>query len=365
LQGLGGGALMPVGMAMALELFPAEKRGKAMATWGISAMAAPAIGPTIGGWLVTSVSWHWMFLINVPIGVGALIAGLRLLPVGGHRERRPFDLPGLLLGGTGLAVTVLAVMQANTWGWSSTKTLLCLAVGLGSLAAFVHHELHRTSPLIELRMFSQRSFRLAIGAMAFVSISQYARLVFVPLQLESLRGFSALRVGVLFFPAAVASAIGMSIGGRLVDTIGARRPIAIGCAGMFVAMVMFSQLSLTSPVWVITALMSFQGFGWGLTTSPTMVAGMGELPPNLLAQGTAVRSLAQQVSAAMSVAVLGAVVSIRLGTDVSPSHAQSAYNATFLVGALGTVVAFFLALRLPDRVEGHLDDAAAMALHLE
>jgi EmrB/QacA subfamily drug resistance transporter len=365
LQGLGGGAMMPVGMTMVFELFPRHRHGRAIAVWGMSAMVAPAIGPTLGGWLVTSVSWHWMFLINVPIGIAALVAGLRLLPDAGYRERRPFDAPGLVLGGLGLAGVVLGIGQATTWGWTSVATMLCIGGGLASLAAFAGHELRTDHPLIELRMFEQRAFRLAMGAFVFVMGAQFARLVFVPLQLESLRGFSAMKVGLMFFVPAVVTAVGMSLGGRLVDRVGPRRPIVLGCIGMIAALACFSRLTLTTPVWVIVALLSAHGISMGLTMSPLMVAGLGELPPRLVSQGSAVRSLISQMSGALAVAILGVVVSTQLGTDPSPAEAQDAYNLVFLLAAGGAVVALALASRLPSRVPtreaGALDGALLAA----
>lgn len=347
LQGLGGGALMPVGMTMVFELFPRERHGRAIAVWGMAAMVAPAVGPTLGGWLVTSVSWHWMFLINLPIGIVALVAGVRLLPDIGHRDTRPFDGPGLALGATGLALAVLGLAQGSTWGWGAPATITCIVVGLAALGVFVGHELRTDHPLIELRMFEQRAFRLAIGAFVFVMGAQYARLVFVPLQLEDLRGFTAMKVGLMFFIPAVVTAIAMSIGGRLMDRVGPRTPIVAGCVGMFVAMLCFSQLNLTTPVWVIVLLLSVQGFSMGLTTSPTMVAGLSELPPRLVAQGSAVRSLTSQVSGAVAVAVLGSVVTSQMGVDPSPQQSQDAYNMAFLVAAGGVVISLLLAMRLP------------------
>jgi EmrB/QacA subfamily drug resistance transporter len=364
LQGLGGGALMPVGMAMALELFPPDKRGRAMATWGMAAMAAPAIGPTVGGWLVTAVSWHWLFFINVPIGIVTLIAGLRLLPKGGTVELRPFDAPGLVLGGVGLAAVVLGVSEGSQWGWSAPATLLCLVGGSGLLAGFVVHELRRRDPLIELRMFSVSSFRYAIGSTMLVAVAQYARLVFIPLQLQALRGYSALEVGLLFMPAAVASAIGMQIGGRVVDRTGARRPVVIGCLGVAVSMLGLWQLELSAPIEVIAALMSLQGLSWGLTTSPGLVAGLGQVPKRLIAQATAVRSLAQQVAAAVSVAILSAVVTTRLTTGATTSESWDAYNTAYLVAFVASIAAALLAFGLPDRAEAlhrspESDEAAA------
>jgi DHA2 family multidrug resistance protein len=353
LQGLGGGALMPVGMTMVFEMFPRHQHGRAIAVWGMAAMVAPAIGPTLGGWLVTSVSWHWMFLINVPIGALALFAGLRLLPDIGHREIRAFDGTGLGLGGAGVAVAILGIAEGSVWGWSSAATIGCIVGGSTLLVLFVRHELRVEQPLIELRMFEQRSFSLAMAVLVFVMVAQYARLVFVPLQLESLRGYTALKVGLMFFVPAILTAVGMSLGGRLVDRRGPRLPIVAGCIGMVVAMASFSQLSLTTPGWAIIGLLSVQGFSMGVTMSPTMVAGLGDLPARLVAQGSAVRSLISQLSGAVAVAVLGAVVVSKMGTDPSPQQAQNAYNLAFAVAAGGAVIALALASRLPSGAAAH------------
>jgi EmrB/QacA subfamily drug resistance transporter len=349
LQGLGGGALMPVGMAMVLGLFPKERHGRAVAVWGMAAMLAPALGPTLGGWLVTSVSWHWLFLINAPIGVVTLVAGIRLLPETGHRERRPFDTLGLVLGCGGLSLAVLGLADANSWGWTAPATVACLALGSAAMAPFVRHELRTEHPMIELRMFADTSFRLSMGAMVFVYVGQFGRLVFLPLELQGLRGKTPLAVGLLFLPAALVTAGAMSIGGRLVDKVGPRMPIAIGCACMVVAMIGLARLTLGTPMLAIAAILCLQGFGLGIITSPALVAGLSELPPNLLSQGTAVRSLMGQVSGAVTVAVLGLVIATRSGANPSPAHAQAAYNSAFAVAAAGVVVSLWLASRLPSR----------------
>jgi DHA2 family multidrug resistance protein len=145
-QGLGGGALLPVGMAIGLDLFPRERHGYAMAMWGLVAMVGPALGPTLGGWLATSISWHWLFLINAPIGGLALLAGFSLIPEIGHRERRPFDFGGLLLGSGGLSLAILGLSQGNQWGWASARTIACLSLGLGAVVGFVWHELRTDHP---------------------------------------------------------------------------------------------------------------------------------------------------------------------------------------------------------------------------
>jgi DHA2 family multidrug resistance protein len=359
-QGLGGGALIPVGMAMVLGLFPRERHGRAIGIWGLAGMLAPAIGPTLGGWLVTSVSWHWLFLVNVPIGVCTLLFGLRLIPESGERHHRPFDAVGLGLGGGGLSIAVLGLSQANEWGWGSTTTLACLIGGTALLTGFVAHELRVDHPLIELRMFGEHTFRLAMAVMSLAFVAQFARLVFIPLQLEGLRGESALKVGFLFFPAAVVSAAAMTVGGRLVDRVGPRLPVVVGTAAMAVALIGFTRLSLDTPLTFIALLLAIQGFGFGMLTPPALVAGLSDLPSRLVTQGSALRSLLNQVSGAVAVALLGAVVATSAGTDPTPAEAQSAYNNAFAVASVGVLIAVVLASRLPRRrttVEiEHLDE---------
>ncbi len=351
LQGLGGGAIMPVGMAIAMELFPKERQGRAMASWAIAAMLAPTVGPTAGGWLITALSWHWLFLINLPIGAVALTMGIKVIPQVGHRERRAFDFPGLVLGSGGLSLTVLGVGQGNQWGWGSSTTLSVLCLGLVLLVAFVLHEQRTPEPLVHLELLSMPLFRYATLTALTINGAQYARVVFIPIELEQLRGYSALRVGLLFALPAACAAVGMGLGGRLVDSIGPRKPIVYGCIGMCLPLMAMSRFTLTTPDLVLVAVMCVQGLAWGISTSPSMVAGLRTLPSHLVAHGTSMRSLATQVSGAVSIAMLGAVVAARAGTHPSLAHAQSSFGTVFLVAAGMVLVAMLFAFKLPD----HLD----------
>jgi EmrB/QacA subfamily drug resistance transporter len=346
IQGLGGGALVPLGMAVALDLFPRQRHGFIMAMWGTAALVGPALGPTLGGWLAT-VSWHWLFLINAPIGALALVAGFSFIPDIGHREHRSFDLAGLLLGSSGLSLVVLGLSQGNQWGWAAVATVTCLALGVGALAGFVWHELRTGQPMIQLRMFTNRAFRLSAGAMLCVLIAQFGRLVFIPLELESVRALSPLHVGLLFLPAAAAQTAGMHAGGRLVDRIGARLPMIAGSAMLLVAVAGYAGLTMTTPIALVVVLLALQGFGSGLMISPATVAGLSDLPPHLLAQGTTVRALASQVGGALSVGLLGAVVAIGMGSHPTPGQAQAAYDSAFAVAAAVVLLALVFACRMP------------------
>jgi DHA2 family multidrug resistance protein len=340
LQGLGGGALQPVGMAIVVELFPPERRGRAMSVWGICSMAAPAIGPTLGGYLVTAVSWHWLFLINVPIGALGVVLGIRVLRDFGYRESRRLDSIGLLLGGGGLALMLFAITQASDWGWSSTSTLSMIAIGVVALGSFVVHELRTEQPMIDLRMFRITVFGLSMIVTVFIVTAQYTRLVFIPLSLETIRGYSALRVGLVLTPAALLTAVGMSIGGRMVDRVGARRPMVLGTGLMCVGAFSLSHIGVSTPVWAIVGSLGIQGIGFGLCALPGVVVAMNALPPRYVAQASAVRSLVSQVAGASSIAILSAVVAIRLG-DGTPTleRSQTAYDTAFLLASLGLFVA--------------------------
>jgi MFS family permease len=294
------------------------------------------------------VNWHWLFLINVPIGTVAVVVGVFLLPNIGYRERRRFDVGGLILGSGGLSLLVLGLSEGNVWGWTSAATVACLTLGVAALVGFVPHELRAHQPMLQLRMFKERVFRLSAAAMLCVLIAQYGRLVFIPLELESVRGISALRVGLLFLPAAGAQAIGMQTGGRLVDRVGARLPMVAGSAILFAAVAGYATLTLTTPVALVAVLLMVQGLGAGLMGAPATVAGLSDLPRHLLAQGTAVRSLTGMVGGALSVALLGAIVAIGTGAHPTPHQAQAAYNTAFAVAAGIVLVALVLSCRIPN-----------------
>ncbi|MEI7546516.1 MAG: DHA2 family efflux MFS transporter permease subunit [Actinomycetota bacterium] len=352
-QGFGGGALIPLGMAMAMDLFPPERRGRSMAVWATTVMVAPAIGPTVGGWLVSSFSWHWLFLINVPFGVATVLAGLRLLPASEGGDQRPFDLPGLLLGAIGLSTGVIGVSQGGQWGWSSPIILACLSGSVTMLGAFVLHELRVRDPLIEVRMFAIRPFRLAVLIAMLLAVTNFARFIFVPLQMQAARGFTAFEVGLMFIPAAIASAIGMQVGGHAADRIGPRRPIVIGCVGVVVSMVGLWRLDRTSSVGLTVALMALQGVMFGMAAPPLLVAGLGQVPSRILTQASAIRSITKDISGATGVAVMTAVVTAQISGSASGASSWAAYKGAYVVAAFAGIVAVVLAVSLrPASDEG-------------
>ncbi|MEO5723948.1 MAG: DHA2 family efflux MFS transporter permease subunit, partial [Ilumatobacteraceae bacterium] len=356
LQGLGGGAMLPVGMAIIYELFPPDRRGAAMGVWGVAAMAAPAIGPGLGGWLVTQLSWRWLFLINVPIGVIGTVLALRLLRNTGFRERRRFDWIGTVLIVAGLVPLLLALSEGSNWGWQTTKTIGFLVVGLVLLVAFGIWVLTKADhPLVDLRMFKIPTFSVTTAIICLLTLSQYGRLVFVPYELESLRHLTPLHTGLLLTPTAIGAAIMMPIGGRLADRIGARLPVTVGLIPVAASTWYLSTLSPhSSENWLMVWLF-ISGAGFGLAMMPNTVAGLNSLPGNLIATGSAIRQLSRQIAGSVAIAALTAVVSFQLSGHLqftgehTVGQAQTAYNDVFVLGFWALVATVVLALFLPGK----------------
>jgi DHA2 family multidrug resistance protein len=354
-QGLGGGALAPVGMAMIYELFPADRRGTALGVWGVAAMAAPAFGPVIGGYLVTNVSWHWLFLINVPIGVVSIAVAARLLKDTGYKERRAFDGVGLGLISMGLVALLVTFSSASDWGWSSGRTVTLLSVGGLLLVGFVLWVRGRENPLIDLSMFRVPIFTLTLAIISATVVVQFGNLVFLPLLLQTVRSFTALEVGTMLVPMALAAAITFPLGGRLTDRIGPRIPVMLGSALLATSGLILSRLRVDSPVSVIEIALVCQGLGFGLAMMPNSVTGLNALPNRFVAQATSVRQLNVRVSASFGVAVLATVLATRLGDAVASgtvtgsTTAQDAYDTIFLIAALSAAVATVMAFFLPGK----------------
>lgn len=349
MQGLCAGIINPISMTIVLDLFPPSERGRAMGVWGLVAMTAPAVGPTLGGYLVDAVSWHWLFLPNVPLGITGAIVGRRLLVASPARPRTALDARGLLLGASGLALFLFVLAQSRQWGWGAPRTWVGLVVSLVLLTSFVVHARRKTHPLLELRLLRTPVFRRGLIIIALVTVPQYARAVFVPLQFQQLRGYSALKVGAMMTPSAIATALSMAIGGRLVDRMGARRPAIAGCVLMLVGTAGNAFLTRSAPVWWITVALAVQGLGVGMVMIPITVVGLNALPDASLTQASTLRSLTNQAGAAVAVAMLFALVNARLAQATTPLGAQHAYNLAFQVAMVALVIAIACSMRLPSR----------------
>jgi DHA2 family multidrug resistance protein len=347
-QGIGGGLLMPIAMTIIYELFEPSERGRALGYYGIAVMAAPAIGPVLGGSLVSSVGWRWLFLVNVPIGLVAIPVAVRLLRESGAQHPRPLDRLGLLLATPGLVMLLMGLQQSGVWGWSSAAVVSLLACGGALLAAFAWWSLRTPTPLVEVRLFGNPVFSLSLLAVAFVTIAQFARLVFIPLELGGARDVSAVDIGFVLLPAALGMALMLPLGGRLADRVGSRTPFVAGSAILAASFWPLAHLDTDSSLTYIAAILFVGGLGAGLAMMAPSVVAMNSVRATQVAQASGLSSVTRQVSAALGTAVFASIFASAVGDGVATGSVDP-YNRVFLVAFWLLVATTLLGLALPGR----------------
>src|SRR6266567_2757272 len=338
LQGAGGAALFPLSITLLFREFPPQERGAAMGFFGVPALLAPALGPTLGGYIVTYAGWPLIFYINVPVGIVAIILATILL-----REYRPegrtrFDFIGFFFAAIGLATMLYALSSASTDGWTSGTVLGFLLVGLIFLSLFVTAEIiianRGGQPLLDLRLFANGPFRTSIIASVFVIFCLFSGLFIFTIYLQTIRGLSAFQAGLILLPQALASMVSVIIGGRLVDRIGVRAVMIPGLLILGVATWELSFITLHSPYWWLQSMLVLRGLALGLTVQPLTVFGLSEIKPRQLAQASSMNTVMRSVSSSLGIAVLATLVQSR--TKIHYAHLSEQVTASSLLGQLYT-----------------------------
>ncbi len=344
IQGVGGGMLTPVGVAMLFRAFAPIERAKAATIIMIPALTAPAMGPIVGGLLVTHADWRWIFIINVPVGVGAFWFGCKHLRE--HREHTAgrFDLPGFVLSGAALALVVYALSEAPRNGWLSSTVVVTGMIGLACAVAMVRVELSRPSPMLDLRLLGNRMFRQC-NLVSLLSMASFLGLTFImPLYLQLLRGQDAFTSGLTTFPQALGVMMSSLIAGRLYSRIGPRRLMAGGFFGAAVTIAMFTQIGLDTSLWLIRAMMLLRGFCMGFAFVPMQAASYATIAPSDNGRASSIFSTQRQVGVSLGVAVLASVLSSSMSLSRPPQSAAAIERAlTGYHWAFGTAVLFAFA----------------------
>ncbi|HVW81937.1 MAG TPA: MDR family MFS transporter [Mycobacteriales bacterium] len=348
LQGVGGGMLTPTGMALLYRTFPPAERVRASRILIVPTAFAPAIGPVLGGLLVTDVSWRWVFFVNLPIGVAALAFGVLFL----HEHRQPdagrFDLGGFLLAGTGLPALMYALSEGPSRGWGSPVIVGLGIAGVVLLALLVRYELGQAHPMIDLRLIGNRLFRsstivLFIGMAAFLG-TLYVVALFFQVGL----GLSALNAGLSTFPEAIGVMIGAQISTRLYPDVGPRRLIAAGLTGVAVLALCMTFIGFGTSLWLVRGLMFVLGLSISQVFTPVQAAAFATISQASTGRGSTLFNTARQVGSALGVAILTTVISAVGVTHAVHGHQQPnlrAFHAAFVVSAVlalcASVFAFF------------------------
>jgi EmrB/QacA subfamily drug resistance transporter len=357
LQGAGGGMLAPVGLAMLFRAFPPEERIRASAILTGPTTLAPALGPVLGGLLVTDLSWRWVFYVNLPIGAAALVFGA--LFVRNTPENRPgrFDLAGFLLSGGGLGLLMYGVSEGPDLGWRSPTVLAAVAAGLVLLAVMVVVELRTAEPVVALRLLGNRLFRSSNAVTILGSVAFLGTLFVISLYYQDGRGLSALQSGLSTFPEAVGVMLGVQLSSRvLYPWLGPKRHVVIGLTGTAVSIGLLSLLGAQSSLWWARLFMFALGFAMAQVFVPTQAAAFATISPAATGRASTMFNAVRQLGGAIGVALLTTVVVLVGATHRVAGHEVAnltAYRITFLVAAAAALAGVIPALSIRD------SDAAA------
>jgi EmrB/QacA subfamily drug resistance transporter len=308
LQAIPGGVLPVVTLTILYRIVPRDRIGAAMGMYGLGIIVAPAVGPTLGGYLVEYVNWRLIFFINVPVGVLGAVAALMVLQrVPGVRGGR-FDVWGFLAIATGLFCLLLALTEGQDWGWTSYKVMILITVGVLSLALFVVIELEVDAPLLDVRVFRYWPFTNSLLLISVLSVGLFTVLFYVPLFLQQAQGLGAFEAGLLLLPQALVMAVLMPIAGRIYDRFGPRWPALVGLAIVAWGTYEMHVLTLDTTHAHLIYLLSLRALGMGLAMMPIMTGGIASVPPSLVSKASAFNNVVQRTSAALGLAVLTAMV---------------------------------------------------------
>ncbi|MCD4532952.1 DHA2 family efflux MFS transporter permease subunit [Nocardioides sp. cx-169] len=379
LQGLGGGMLMPLGMTILTRAAGPSRVGRVMAVLGIPMLLGPIFGPILGGALIDSASWHWIFLINLPIGIIALAYAWKVLPGDRVEPSETFDWLGMLLLSPGLAAFLYGISSIpdakQSEGTIWTLQVVAPAVaGALLIAAFVPWALsgRNRHPLIDLRLFQSRTLTVAVIAMALFAIAFFGASLLFPLYFQQVRGEDALGAGLILAPQGIGAMLTMPVAGVLADRIGPGKIVLTGIAVITAGMAMFTQLTADTSYAFILGALFVMGLGMGATMMPIMSSALGTLEPHTIARGSTLMNIVQQVAASVGTAVFAVlltngILDIAADPTTDPvgyvAGLADSFATVFLVATVMVGLVLVPAYLLPRRRPAAPVDPTAMVGH--
>jgi len=313
LQGVGGAMLLPVGRLAVLRVVPRQEFLAAMSFVTIPGLIGPLVGPTLGGWLVQVASWHWIFLINVPIGVVALVYAYAVLAKDSPEPSESFDFLGMALMSPGLALFLYGVSSIPGEGTAAApKVWVPMLIGAVLMVAFVFHSFRPEHPLLDLRLFKNRNLTLSIITMFLFAAAFFGGLLLVPTYFQEVRGESTLQAGLLVAPQGIGAMITMPIAGAQVDKHPIGRIVPFGLIFILIGMFGLTQLTATTPYPVIIAELFVMGLGMGATMMPLFTSALKTLKAHEVARGSTLLNITQQIASSCGVAIMSVLLTNHL-----------------------------------------------------
>jgi EmrB/QacA subfamily drug resistance transporter len=345
IQGVGGGMIMPLGQLILAQVAGPQRLGRVMSIIGVPMLLAPIFGPLIGGSLVDAASWRWIFFVNLPVGLAAIVLAVRLLPAAGARSARRLDIPGAVLLSGGLALFLYGLAESGQHAqWATPSVLAPMAAGAVLLALFGRHAMRAEDPLIDLRLFRHRGFATGAAANFLLGTALFGVALLLPLYFQILRGRSPLQTGLFLAPQGLGAAIAISLAGYLTDKVGARRVVPAGIALAVAGTGWYTQIGAHTPYWeLLTALFAI-GAGLGATITPAMAAAYQGLPHTAMGHATSAINVIQRVAGALGSALLAVVLQQAMTARLPGFHGgigQAAALAAASPGAAAAVARAF------------------------
>ncbi|HWC86157.1 MAG TPA: MFS transporter, partial [Solirubrobacteraceae bacterium] len=354
-QGFGGAVVSAVSLSLMVSLFtePAE-RAKAMGVFGFVAAGGGTLGVLLGGVLTDVLNWHWIFLVNLPIGVGVCMAAMRVLPAGGEAAARGrVDVAGALTVTAALMLAVYAIVNGNQAGWLSAQTLGLLAGAAVLLGAFIALESRVATPLVPLALFRLRNLATANGVGVLWAGAMFAWFFLAALYLQLVLGYSPLQVGLAFLPAnLIMGAFSLGISAKLVMRFGIKVPLAAGLVLAAAGLGLFARAPVGGHfIADVLPSMILLGFGAGIAFNPVLLAAMGDVEPSESGLASGVVNTSFMMGGALGLAILASVAASRTSHLLAAGHSRvsalnSGYHTAFLIGAIFALVAATLAALL-------------------
>jgi EmrB/QacA subfamily drug resistance transporter len=325
-QASGSAIMMPLLMNLMLTSFPVEKRGAAMGVFGLVLMGAPAIGPTLSGWIIEHYDWRMLFHFVTPIAFVVLLIGFFLLKDKKEKVDIRLDVFSLLLSSVGFGGLLYGFSSAGTKGWDSPLVYGTLIVGAISLVSFILRQLKLERPMLNFRIFKYPMFALSSAISMVITMAMFSAMLLLPIYVQTIRGISPLDAGLMMLPGAILMAVMSPITGKLFDKFGGRVLAIIGLTLTTVTSYYFSQLTLDTSYTQLVILYSVRMFGMSMVMMPVSTNGLNQLPARFYPHGTAMNNTLQQVSGAIGTALLVTIMSNRTETHTTELAADAMKN---------------------------------------
>ncbi|MBO1198665.1 multidrug efflux MFS transporter [Staphylococcus simiae] len=317
LQAIGAGILMPLGSIVIITIYPPEKRGAAMGTMGIAMILAPAIGPTLSGYIVQNYHWNVMFYGMFVIGIVAIVIGYVWFRLYQYTTNPKADVPGIIFSTIGFGALLYAFSEAGNKGWGSAEIISFFTIGIIFIILFVIRELRMRAPMLNLEVLKFPTFTLTTVINMVVMMSLYGGMILLPIYLQNLRGFSALDSGLLLLPGSLVMGLMGPFAGKLLDTIGLKPLALFGIAIMTYATWELTKLNMDTPYMSIMGIYILRSFGMAFIMMPMVTAAINALPSRLASHGNAFLNTMRQLAGSIGTAVLVTVMTTQTTQHLS------------------------------------------------